>query len=74
MVKSPKAQGEEVLGDRASPLSEESLLSLKSGAPNKSRGLLNLQAKPMLAVLGVGAFKEGLPHLKRQRAVSRGNA
>ena len=40
MVKSPKAQGEEVLGERASPLSQEPLFSLKLVASNKSRGLL----------------------------------
>ena len=40
IAKCPKAQGEEVLGERANPLSQDPLFSLKVGAPNKSRGLL----------------------------------
>ena len=43
--KSPKAQGEEVSGERANPLSQEPLFSLKLGAPNKSRGLLKLTSQ-----------------------------
>ena len=38
--KNPKAKGEEVLGETASPLIQEPLFSLRLGAPNKSRGLL----------------------------------
>ena len=41
MVRNPKAQGEEALGERASPLSQEPLFILKLEAPSKSRGLLN---------------------------------
>ena len=41
MVRNPKAQGGEVLGERASPLSQEPLSSLKLEAPSMSRGLLN---------------------------------
>ena len=42
IVKSPKAQGEEVLGERVSHLSQEPLFNLKSGAPNKGRVLQKL--------------------------------
>ena len=40
MRKNSKAQGEEVLGEGVSPLSQEPLSSLKLEALNKSRGLL----------------------------------
>ena len=41
MVRNPKAQGKEALGERASPLSQEPLSSLKLEAPSKSTGLPN---------------------------------
>ena len=41
MVRNPRAHREEVLGERASPLSQEPLSSLKLETPSKSRGLLN---------------------------------
>ena len=41
MVRNPKAQGEEALREKASPLSQEPLFSLKLETPGKSRGLLN---------------------------------
>ena len=44
-AKSPKVQGEEVLGERADPLRQEPLFSLKLAAPNKSRGLLKLTSQ-----------------------------
>ena len=73
MVKSPKAQGEEVLGERASSLSQEPLFSLKSEAPNKSRGPLKPTSQTNAGSVGeVGHLKMDCPTLKEQRAVSRG--
>ena len=38
MVRKPRVQGKEALGERASPLSQEPLSSLMLEAPSKSRG------------------------------------
>ena len=72
MVRNPKAQGEEALGERARPLSQEPLFSLKLEAPIRSRGLLNPTSQTNADSVREWALKEGLPHFKRQRAVSRG--
>ena len=74
MEKNSKAQREEVLGEGASPLSQEPLSNLKLEALSKSRGLPNLTSQTNAGSVRAWAFKEGLPHFKRQRAVSRGNA
>ena len=50
--KKSQGTGEEVLGERASPHSQEPLFSLKSGAPNKSRGLLKPTSQTSAGSLG----------------------
>ena len=52
MIKSPKAQGEEVLGERASPLSQEPLFSLKLEALQQEQGLLNPTSQTNAGSLG----------------------